>query len=151
MDMDATLPRIVLGASWPASAEVPVVRSKLHGHRGVASYDPARVEYVPLADPYFYYLVTCGTDAQAQGVKDAFSRSQALRELDDPRQVVFTILPGHGLIMVEKWIAGKEPFQVLWEAMDSGWLQISSHVPQGPMRYVPSADGSMLLQEGALR
>jgi hypothetical protein len=41
--MDLDLPKIVL----PNGAQVPVIRSKLHGHRGVRSFDPARVEYVP--------------------------------------------------------------------------------------------------------
>ncbi len=48
MPCDST-PRITLGAEWgpDASARVPVVRSKLHGHRGIEGYDPRRVELIP--------------------------------------------------------------------------------------------------------
>ncbi|MGC8863037.1 MAG: FGGY-family carbohydrate kinase, partial [Armatimonadota bacterium] len=45
---------------------VPVVRSKLHGHRGVSAYDPRYVEFVPLAPAYYAYPVSCGTRAQAE-------------------------------------------------------------------------------------
>ena len=59
----------------------------------------------------------------------------ALNEPDDSRQVVFTILPGHGLIVVEKWLSEKAPFQLLWELMDSGALRVVSRIPQGPLHY----------------
>jgi hypothetical protein len=144
-DIDDDLPRVDPAPEWDWEGVVPVIRSKLHGHRGVRAYDPRMVEYVPMAVPYFNYLVTCGTGAQAAGVKDAFARSQALRNPADPRQIAFTILPGHGLILVEKWVAGKEPFQILWEAMDAGQVHIDSYVPQGPMAYVPDETGMMVL------
>jgi hypothetical protein len=69
MDMDSALPRIDFHG-----ARVPVVRSKLHGHRGIAGYDRRQVEFVPLEEPYYHYLVSCATDAQAQGIKGAFAR-----------------------------------------------------------------------------
>lgn len=144
-DMDDGLPRIDLGPEWGLQNNVPVIRSKLHGHRGIRAYDPHTVEYVPMAAPYFNYLVTCGTGAQAAGVKDAFGRSRALRNPEDPRQIVFTILPGHGIILVEKWVPDKVPFQVLWEAMDTGQVQIDSYVPQGPMAYLPDKTGMIVL------
>lgn len=147
MEMDSGLPTITLDPSWDPRAEVPVVRSKLHGHRGIAAYDPRQVEYVPVDPPCFYYLVSCATDAQARTVRAAFARSEALQNPEDPRQVVFTILPGHGVIIVEKWVPGTVPFQVMWEYMDAGYLQVESHIPQGPMRYVPGTDGRMVLEE----
>lgn len=134
-DMDRLLPQIELGPEWPRPARVPVLRSKLHGHRGVRVFNPAKVEYASLDAPYLNYFVTCGTDAQARGVRDAFGRSQAMQDPDDPRQVAFTILPGHGVVLGEKWVAGKAPFQVLWEAMDAGDIVVDSHVPQGPFTY----------------
>jgi len=146
MDMDSLLPVITLGPAWDISSPVPVVRSKLHGHRGVAAYDPRRVEYTPLDPPYYRYLVSCGTDAQAQGIKAAFARAEALRNPDDARQIAFTVLPGHGAFIVEKWVAGKAPFQVIWEAMDAGALQVDNRVPQGTMAYIPGPDGRMGLQ-----
>lgn len=143
MDMDCTLPSITLGQEWDLSAEVPVARSKLHGHRGIAAYDADHVEFVPLSPQYYHYIVSCATGAQAQGIKDAFARSQALRNPDDPRQVIFTILPGHGTLIVEKWAAGKVPFQIIWEYMDAGYLQVDNRIPQGPMTYVSEQNSVM--------
>ncbi|MBU4224241.1 MAG: hypothetical protein KKC71_00260 [Chloroflexi bacterium] len=147
IDMDTLLPRIQLGNGWEFPGEAPVARSKLHGHRGISAYDPSRVEFVPLDPPYYHYPVSCATEAQARGIKAAFSRSQALQNPDDPRQVVFTVLPGHGVVMVEKWVPGKSPFQVLWETMDAGYLRVSHRLPQGPMAYRPAPDGRMVLEE----
>ena len=133
--IDRHLPRVRLGRDFAVAAEVPVVRSKLHGHRGVLAYDPASVEYVPLDEPFYHYLVSCSTDAQAKGVTAAFARAEALRDPADPRTVVFTVLPGHGLLMAEKWVPGTRPFDVLLRAMDEGRLEIGHGVPQGAMGY----------------
>jgi hypothetical protein len=147
IDIDRALPTIVLGEEWPTpGARVPVVRSKLHGHRGLDAYDPRYVEYVSLDAPYFHYPVSCATGAQAQGIRDAFARSVALHDPKDPRQVVFTILPGHGSVVVEKWVPGLAPFQRIWEYMDSGCIQISNRIPQGPLSFRPGPDGRMHLQ-----
>ena len=148
MDMDRALPRIRLEPDWEVSAEVPVVRSKLHGHRGVRSYDPTKAEHVPLDPAYYQYPVSCATEAQARGIKAAFARSKALTEPNDPRQLVFTVLPGHGVVIAEKWIKGKAPFEAMWEAMDAGILDMDNHVPQGLLQYVPAPDGRMVLKEG---
>jgi hypothetical protein len=147
MDMDSLLPIVRLEGDWETPVEAPVVRSKLHGHRGVSSYDPKFVEYVPLDPPYFHYIVSCGTEAQALAVKGAFSRAQSLQNPDDPRKVAFTILPGHGVVITEKWAPGKDPFQVMWEGMDAQHLVIDSHVPQGPLEYVSDSQGQMVLSE----
>jgi hypothetical protein len=61
--------------------------------------------------------------------------------------VVFTVLPGHGTVIVEKWVPGTAPFQVIWEAMDAGRLQVDNRVPQGPMEYVSGAGGARVLRE----
>ncbi len=144
--MDYLLPTVTLGLEWGPPVSVPVVRSKLHGHRGIGAYHPDYVEFVPLDPPYYHYLVSCATDAQAQGIQAAFARSQALQDPQDPRSVVFTVLPGHGAVIVEKWAAGKAPFQIIWECMDAGYLQVDDRIPQGPLRYLPGADGLMRLQ-----
>jgi hypothetical protein len=148
MDMDSALPVVTLGSEWgeEAGRQVPATRSKLHGHRGVDVYDPAVVEFVALEPAYYHYLVSCATEAQAQGIKGAFARSETLHNPEDPRQIVFTVLPGHGVMIAEKWVPGKAPFQVLWEAMDAGTLQVANHVPQGPMWYVPNEDGMMVVK-----
>ncbi len=146
MEMDAPLPRVEIAPGLL----VPVARSKLHGHRGVRSFDPRVVEFVPLDRPYYYYPVSCATDAQARAIKAAFTRSQTLNAPDDPRPVAFTVLPCHGVVLVEKWVPGYEPLQVLWEAIDSGALEIDTLVPQGPLSYRPAAGGRMVLVEGVL-
>jgi hypothetical protein len=117
------------------------VRSKLHGHRGVSAYDPRYVEFAPLDLPYYHYPVSCATEAQARGIKAAFARSQAFTHPDDPRQVVFTVLPGHGVVIAEKWVPGTVPFQIIWEYMDAGFLQIANHIPQGFMEYISDSEG----------
>jgi hypothetical protein len=138
--VDDVLPRVVIGTGR-GEVEVPVARSKLHGHRGVRAYDPEHVEYVPLDPPYYHYLVSCATGAQAEGIVAAFGRSEALRDPADPRQVAFTVLPGHGVVILEKWVPGKAPFQAVWEHMDAGWLEVDPWVPQGTMRYVEDEGG----------
>jgi hypothetical protein len=146
IDMDSLLPKIELGEEWGISGTVPVVRSKLHGHRGIRAYDPCCVEYAPLDEPYFKYPVSCATNAQAQGIKSAFSRAESLLNPDDPRQVAFTILPGHGVVITEKWVPGKEPFQVIWEYIDAGYLDIASIVPQGEVIFLPGPAGKYYIK-----
>jgi len=65
---------------------------------------------------------------------------------DDPHQVVFTVLPCHGVVIVENWVLGTVPFQVIWEYMDASYLQVENRIPQGTMEYVRGADGRMVLQ-----
>ncbi len=142
IDMDTPLPRI----RWDGF-EVPVARSKLHGHRGIAAFDPELVEFVPLDPAYYHYPVSCATQAQAHGIKAAFSRAQALLDPDDPRRIAFTVLPGHGSVIVEKWVPGKAPLQVVWEAMDAGALDISPRVPQGPLSFIPGSDGRLVVHD----
>jgi hypothetical protein len=132
--MDLQLPRVSLARG----ARAPIIRSKLHGHRGVRSFDPARVEYVSLPESYLHYPVSCSTDAQYRAVQQAFSGSEALQNPADPRQIVFTVLPGHGLVIVEKWDEEKQAFQLIWEAMDRRDIEITNEVPQGPLTYRPS-------------
>ena len=129
--MDLRLPKITL----KNGAQAPVIRSKLHGHRGVRSFDWTRVEYVPLPQSYLYYPVSCSTDAQYRAVQEAFSSSYVLQNPQDPRQIVFTVLPGHGVVIVEKWDEGKAPFQVIWEAMDQKVIEITNQIPQGPFTF----------------
>ena len=147
MEIDLDLPEIDLDPVWEQHARVPVARSKLHGHRGVASYDPRYIEYVSLDPAYHYYPVSCSTGAQARGIKDTFSRSHSLADPSDPRQLVFTLMPGHGIFIVEKWVPGTQPFQAIWERMDDGGIEVVNRIPQGPMEFVPTEDGRMTLHE----
>jgi hypothetical protein len=139
--MDVHLPKISLSNG----AQVPVIRSKLHGHRGIRSFDPNRVEYVSVAESYLHYPVSCSTDAQYRAVQEAFSGSVALQNPQDPRQIVFTILPGHGLVIVEKWVEGKQALQVIWEAMDNKDIEITNDIPQGPFIFEPSGGRSNIV------
>jgi hypothetical protein len=147
--LDGPLPKIEItleSDKGKSAFQVPVARSKLHGHRGIAAYDPHYVEYAQLDPPYYNYPVSCATEAQANGIRQAFSRAKALLDPADPRQIVFTVLPGHGLVMVEKWQPGKAPFQLIWEYMDAGYLQIEPRVPQGWFTYETEADGRFHLR-----
>ncbi len=146
ISVDDALPHIDLGAEWPARLRVPVARSKLHGHRGVRAYDPRFVEHVYLDPPYYYYPVSCSTEAQAVAITSAFSRSVALGNPQDPRQVVFTVLPGHGVLFIEKWVPGKAPFQVIRECMRDGRIEIDNIVPQGPLDFQPGPDGRLVMR-----
>jgi hypothetical protein len=139
VDIDRALPWILIPRDFGVEQSVPVVRSKLHGHRGVAAYRASRVEFAAMEPIYSQYPVTCGTLGQAEGVKAAFARSEALRNPLDQRQLVFTLLPTHGLFIVEKWVPGKAPFQAIWEAMDAGDIVIDARVPQGPEPFSPVA------------
>jgi len=145
MLIDSLLPSTVLGPDWDVPGPAPVVRSKLHVHRGIAAYDPALVEYAPLDSVYHRYLVTCGTDAQAEGITQALGRAGALQDPSDPRQVAFTVMPGHGTVIVEKWVPGTRPFEIIWQYADAGHLTIATTIPQGPMDYITRADGQMTL------
>jgi hypothetical protein len=146
MEMDLSLPQIALPPEWNVPVQVPVVRSKLHGHRGVSGYDPAYVEFVPLDPPFYTYPVSCATEAQAQGIVAAFSRSEALCNPEDARKVVFTVLPGHGIVIAEKWVLDTKPFQTIVEYMDAGFLKVDNHIPQGPMRYVVGSEGMLKVE-----
>ena len=160
IEMDSRLPRLAWNpVSGPqgvapelsifngSGLTVPVVRSKLHGHRGVRSFDPRRVEHAFLDAPYYHYPVSCSTEAQAHAIQAAFGRSEALNNPADPRQLVFTVLPGHGMVVVEKWTPGKAPFQLIWELMDEGAIEISSLIPQGPLVFKPDNKGRMVIEE----
>jgi hypothetical protein len=144
MRMDAVLPRVNLPGR---TATVPVLRSKLHGHRGVSAFDPDRVEYAPLDAPYYLYPVSCSTEAQASAIERAFGRARSLRDPGDPRTIAFTVMPGHGVVVAEKWVPGKAPFQELWEAIDSGALAISKDIPQGWHTYLPDRTRRRVLVE----
>jgi hypothetical protein len=153
IQMDRPLPKIWLSpAEWglphDEPVQAPVSRSKLHGHRGVKRFDPGLVEHAPLEPAYYHYPVSCSTEAQARSITTAFSRARSLRTSHDPRQIVFTVMPGHGVVIVEKWVRGKKPFQLIWEAMDTGKLMIDNYIPQGPHQYSQVSSGAMELVEG---
>ena len=53
-----------------------------------------------------------------------------------------------GLLLLERWVRGKRPFELLIEAMDSGCVEIENEVPQGLFRF--ERDGArMVLRLGA--
>ena len=77
----------------------------------------------------------------------AFSRAECLRNPDDPRRLAFTVLPGHGCIIVEKWAPGSAPFHAILQAMDRGYVVVENRVPQGPMDYAPGSGEMLTLRE----
>lgn len=146
IDMDSMLPKIGITLGEELKTMVPIARSKLHGHRGISSYNPDLVEFAHLDPPYYEYPVTCATEAQANGIKNAFARSEALNNPDDPRQVVFTVLPTHGVVIVEKWNSEKTPFQTIWEYIEGGQLVVDNLIPQGAYTFELKS-GRMALKE----
>lgn len=129
--------------------EVPNVRAILHGHLGVAAFNPELVESVTLPSPYYTHLVSCGTGALAEGTESAFGRSAALQNLDDPRKVIFLEQPGHGVVVVEKWVEGKQPFEVIHDFLTEGHLKMTLEVPQGEVAWEEQTrlDGSRVRQK----
>ena len=90
---------------------------------------------------YYHYPVSCATEAQATGIINTFARSVILNNPEDPRPVAFTVLPGHGVVIAEKWVYGYAPFELMWKMMDNGDLQVDNYIPQGYFRYLPEPDG----------
>ena len=43
-------------------------------------------------------------------------------------------------------MAGKAPFQTIWESMDAGFLEVEARIPQGPLAFAPRPDGRMGLE-----
>ena len=130
---------------------VPNVRAILHGHLGVAAFDADKVEAVMLDPLYYTQLVSCGTGALAEGTATAFARSQSLKDLGDPRRVIFLEQPGHGVMVVEKWPAqadGSRPFETIHEYLSSGVLQMTLDIAQGPVHWEMAAgsDGRTLMR-----
>lgn len=123
---------------------VPNVHAILHGHLGIARYDPTQVESVTLDAPYYRHLVSCGTGALAEGTAAAFGRSASLQDVNDPRLVVFLEQPGHGIMVVEKWDPAqpaKAPFATLHEFLEAGHLAVTLDVPQGAVAWEQASDG----------
>jgi len=100
--------------------------------------------------------VTDQTATLTNEQKSALEQTLRSFEARKGSQVVVLIVPStapetieqYALRVAEKWKPGKAPFQMMWEAMDSGELQVSNRVPQGLLRYVPGSNGRMVLEEG---
>jgi hypothetical protein len=126
-----------------APANVPNLRALLHGHLGVAAYDPAYVEAVELEPLYYTQLVSCGTGPLALGTASAFARSKALRDLNDPRRLVFLEQPGHGVMVAEKWSDasdGRTAFETIHAYLQAGHIQMTLDIPQGPITWETMTD-----------
>ena len=121
--------------SLDESVEVPTVRAILHGHVGVAAYDPQLVERITLDRPFYHYPVSCGTHALAEGTAAAFASSESLRDPDDPRKVIFLEQPCHGVLVAEKWAVEMEAFETIYDSLRSKSIQMTPEVPQGPIAW----------------
>ncbi len=133
-------------------APVPAVRAILHGHIGVAAYSPDHVESASLDALYYAHLVSCGTGELAEATAAAFARSEALSDPADARAVVFLEQPGHGVVVVEKWVSGKPPFETIREFLEAGHLRVTLQVSQGSVRWetVALPNGQRLVQKATL-
>ena len=60
--------------------------------------------------------------------------------------MVFTVLPGHGSVITEKWVPGKAPFQVIWEYIDAGFLEVENRIPQGLLTYTQDSKERRILK-----
>ena len=136
LSIDSELPHASVCARMSHPVEVPIIRSKIHGHRGISAFDPTIIEYAPLPQAFQEFPTCCATDAQAFAVRQAFGNARSFFDPTDRRRIVFTILPGHGVLIVEKWVEGKRPFQVIWEAIDCGRLEVSACVPQHAPQFI---------------
>jgi hypothetical protein len=117
----------------------------------VAAFDPTKVEAVRLGPLYYTQLVSCGTGALAEGTAAAFAASESLRDLNDPRRVIFLEQPGHGVMVVEKWPPkddGTQPFETIHDYLSSGVLQMTLEVAQGPVHWEMAAgtDGRRVMR-----
>ncbi len=119
----------------PLGGQRPRIRSLLHGHIGVASFDPSRVERVVLDQSYYAYPVSCGTNILAEATGKAFASATSLQSGNDQRKVIFIEQPCHGIVVVERWVQGMRPFEAIEQALQKGWLVMQSHVPQSLSEY----------------
>ncbi len=119
----------------PLGESRPRIRSLLHGHIGVKSFAPERVERVVLDKSFYAYPVSCGTNILADATGKAFAKAQALSSANDPRKVIFIEQPCHGIVVVERWVQGMRPFEAIEQALQEGWLVMQSHVPQSLSEY----------------
>jgi hypothetical protein len=65
---------------------------------------------------------------------------------------VFLEQPGHGVIVVEKWLPGAEPgrpFDLIHSALTNGRLQMSYDIAQGPVQWAADSSNSHLLMRRA--
>ena len=61
--------------------------------------------------------------------------------------MAFTVIPGHGIVIVEKWLQDKRPFDAILDAIETGALNICKPVPQGPFDYERGAGQLMELRD----
>jgi hypothetical protein len=54
------------------------------------------------------------------------------------------VLPTHGVVIAEKWVHGKAPFQLIWEYMQSSDLVVDNRISQGAHEYTEQSGHSVL-------
>src|SRR5581483_173074 len=131
------LARIIFDAPRFAGLRPTVPVSIVHLHMGVATYNPAVVEYVTLDPPFYTCPVTCGTRELADGTARAFARSSVLGDRDEARRIAVLEQPTHGCMLLELGEGTTPPYQRIFDAIDRGDLVLSFDVPQGRVRWQP--------------
>lgn len=113
--------------------EAPVVRAGIHTHLGIEAVDPARVESLPANRRLFPFGFGCGTDLMHHVVRDVAARSEAMRDLADPRAFVRWPTLYHGDTLVELWrpSSPRRPLEVLLDLFEDGGIVCTpDHVDQ---------------------
>lgn len=64
------------------------------------------------------------------------------------REIAVAFVPGPMTPLLEGVRDGllNQLGQVIWEAMDAGYLEVENLLPQGPFHFLPDAAGRMVLQ-----
>jgi hypothetical protein len=101
--------------------EVPIIRSGIHAHIGVASADEAMVETIEPDRKNYPYGFGCGTDLMCEVARSTVERSSAINDPKDHRRYVRWPMLYHGEMVVELWKEGAESvtFAGLLDLFDS--------------------------------
>jgi len=101
--------------------EVPIIRSGIHAHIGVASADEAVVETIEPDRKNYPYGFGCGTDLMCEVARSTVERSSAINDPKDRRRFVRWPMLYHGEMVVELWKEGAEnvTFEGLLDLFDN--------------------------------
>jgi hypothetical protein len=88
--------------------EVPIIRSGIHAHVGVAFADDSLVETIEPDRQLYPYGFGCGTDLMCEVARSTVARSSAINDPKDRRRYVRWPMLYHGEMVVELWKEGAE-------------------------------------------
>lgn len=124
----------------PSSEAVEIVEmarrggfwAEAHGHVMVVSFDSRRVGCLYLPELYHYYPASCATRELAGA-----SIGTVATQVRDTDVLVFLLVqPCHGIWILERPVAGKEPFALMLEYLEKDIITLASDkIPQGPFSW----------------